>query len=160
MEDVGVWQGVAMDSLKFYPGPPCLTLLCPAGGSTLKRALKRFMGGPPVGWVAYGHLLPPGHPTLYAYGWKMKGRLPVKNEFDLHERISHPMYNKWGVRGGRAEGDPFDQTETQFSRIPNEQTLLELTHGDNFITRTKNIITNMISREVLNGSRSGTHCFS
>jgi hypothetical protein len=24
---VGVWQGVAMDSLKFHPGPPCPTLL-------------------------------------------------------------------------------------------------------------------------------------
>jgi hypothetical protein len=29
---MGVWQGVAMDSLKFHPGPPCPTLLRPAGG--------------------------------------------------------------------------------------------------------------------------------
>jgi len=29
---MGVWQGVAMDSLKFHPGPACLTLLCPVGG--------------------------------------------------------------------------------------------------------------------------------
>jgi hypothetical protein len=28
---IGVWQGVAMDSLKFQPGPPCLSLLCPVG---------------------------------------------------------------------------------------------------------------------------------
>jgi sugar phosphate permease len=28
---IGVWQGVAMDSLKYPSGPPCLTLLRPAG---------------------------------------------------------------------------------------------------------------------------------
>jgi hypothetical protein len=27
---MGVWQGVAMDSLKFHPGPPCPTLLLPS----------------------------------------------------------------------------------------------------------------------------------
>jgi hypothetical protein len=27
---MGVWQGVAMDSLKFHPGPPYPTLLRPA----------------------------------------------------------------------------------------------------------------------------------
>jgi hypothetical protein len=40
-----VWQGVAIDSLKFHLGPPCLTLLCLAGG-------------PPAGWRAFGHPLP------------------------------------------------------------------------------------------------------
>jgi hypothetical protein len=30
--DMGVWRGVAMDSLKFYPGPPYPTLRHPAGG--------------------------------------------------------------------------------------------------------------------------------
>jgi hypothetical protein len=29
---IGVRQGVAMDSLNFYLGPPYPTLLCPAGG--------------------------------------------------------------------------------------------------------------------------------
>jgi hypothetical protein len=29
---MGVWQGVALDSLKFHPGLPCTTLLRPAGG--------------------------------------------------------------------------------------------------------------------------------
>jgi hypothetical protein len=33
---MGAWQGVAMDSLKFHPGPPCPTLLRPAGGPLLK----------------------------------------------------------------------------------------------------------------------------
>jgi hypothetical protein len=28
---MGEWQGVAIDSLNFHPGPPCPTLLCPAG---------------------------------------------------------------------------------------------------------------------------------
>jgi hypothetical protein len=42
---MGVWQGVAMDSLKFHPGLPCPTLLCPAA-------------------VFY----PFGHHTSYAYG--------------------------------------------------------------------------------------------
>jgi hypothetical protein len=30
--NISVWQGVAMDSLKFHPGPACLTFLRPAGG--------------------------------------------------------------------------------------------------------------------------------
>jgi hypothetical protein len=29
---MGVWQGVAMDSLKFHPGTPCPIFVCPAGG--------------------------------------------------------------------------------------------------------------------------------
>jgi hypothetical protein len=31
-KSIAVWQGVAMDSLKFDPGLPCPTLLCPVGG--------------------------------------------------------------------------------------------------------------------------------
>jgi hypothetical protein len=30
--DIDVWQGVAMDSLKFQLGSPCPTLMRPAGG--------------------------------------------------------------------------------------------------------------------------------
>jgi hypothetical protein len=41
----GVWQGVAMDFLKFYPDPPCPTLLRLAGGPHLKRPDGRFRGG-------------------------------------------------------------------------------------------------------------------
>jgi hypothetical protein len=48
---MGVWHGVAMDSLKFHPGPPCPTFLLPYPA-----------GGRPVA-VSY----PPGHPTPYAY---------------------------------------------------------------------------------------------
>jgi hypothetical protein len=35
-----------MDSLKFHLGPPCPTLLRPAGGPTLKRRNGRFRSGP------------------------------------------------------------------------------------------------------------------
>jgi hypothetical protein len=55
--DVGVWQGVAMDSLKFHPGSPCPTLLRPADGPSLRWSYECFRGGPPVGRMACGHLL-------------------------------------------------------------------------------------------------------
>jgi hypothetical protein len=55
---MGVWQGVATDSLKYHPGPPSLTLLRPAVEPPLKRPFGRFRGGPPTGWVACGCLLP------------------------------------------------------------------------------------------------------
>jgi hypothetical protein len=54
---MGVWQGVSMYSLNFYPGPPCLTLLGLAGGPPLKRPYSHFRAGPPTGWVACGRLL-------------------------------------------------------------------------------------------------------
>jgi hypothetical protein len=41
---IGVWQGVAMDSLKLHLGPPHPTPLCPAGRSPLKQSLGRFRG--------------------------------------------------------------------------------------------------------------------
>jgi hypothetical protein len=47
-----------MDSLKFRPGPPCPTLLRPAGGLSLKRPYDRFRDGPPAERSAYGRLLP------------------------------------------------------------------------------------------------------
>jgi hypothetical protein len=40
---MGVWQGLAMDSLKFHPGPLYPTLLCPVGRPPLKRL---FQGWP------------------------------------------------------------------------------------------------------------------
>jgi hypothetical protein len=53
---MGVWQGVVMDSLKCHPGPPCLTLLRPAGGPPLKRPYRHFT------------LYLFGHPTPHADG--------------------------------------------------------------------------------------------
>jgi hypothetical protein len=58
---MGVWQGVAMDSLHFYSGPPCPTLR-PADGPALKRPYGRFKGGPPARRAARGRLLPPWTP--------------------------------------------------------------------------------------------------
>jgi hypothetical protein len=53
---MGVWQGVAMDSLQFHQGP-LPTLLCPAGRPPLKQPYIRFRGDPLAKQVACGHLL-------------------------------------------------------------------------------------------------------
>jgi hypothetical protein len=42
---MGVWHGVAIDSLKFHPGMPYLTLLRPAGGPPLEQPYGHFRGG-------------------------------------------------------------------------------------------------------------------
>jgi hypothetical protein len=55
---IGVWQGVAMDSLKYHLGPPCLSFLRPAGGPPLKRTYSHFRGSPPAGRAVCGHPLP------------------------------------------------------------------------------------------------------
>jgi hypothetical protein len=54
VDGMGVRQGVAMDSLKFYPGPICPTLLRPAGGPPLKRPNGHFRGDLPTGQAACG----------------------------------------------------------------------------------------------------------
>jgi hypothetical protein len=55
--NMGVWQGVAMDSLKYHSGPQCPTLLCPAGGP-----YSRFKGGPPTRRTTCSRLLLPWTP--------------------------------------------------------------------------------------------------
>jgi hypothetical protein len=55
--NISIWEGMAMDSLKFHLGLPCPTLLQPAGGSPaagppLKRPYGCFSGGLPAGWAA------------------------------------------------------------------------------------------------------------
>jgi hypothetical protein len=45
-QTTGLWQGVAMNSLKFHLGLPCSTLPCPAGRTPLKRPYNRFQGWP------------------------------------------------------------------------------------------------------------------
>jgi hypothetical protein len=54
---MGVWKGVGMDFLKFYPGPPCPTLLCHVGR-------PHPQGGRPAA-IFY----PSGHPTPYVDGF-------------------------------------------------------------------------------------------
>jgi hypothetical protein len=58
---------VTMDSIQFSLGPPCLTLLPPAGGPPLKRLFGYFRGGSPTGRADCGRLNPFGNPTPFAY---------------------------------------------------------------------------------------------
>jgi hypothetical protein len=55
---MGVWQKVAMDSLKFHVSPPCPTLLGPGGWPPLNLPYSHFRGGPLTGQAACGRLLP------------------------------------------------------------------------------------------------------
>jgi hypothetical protein len=43
---MSLWQGVAMDSLRFHPGLLCPTFLHPAGGPLLRPRLQLFQGWP------------------------------------------------------------------------------------------------------------------
>jgi hypothetical protein len=59
------WQRV--DFLKFHPGPPCPTLLHPAGGTPLKRPRTAVSGvARPQGGRPAAVFYPFGHPTPYA----------------------------------------------------------------------------------------------
>jgi hypothetical protein len=60
----GVWQGVAMDFLKFQPYPPFPTFLRPADGPPLKRS---YGLAPPEGGRPASIFYLFGHPMLYAY---------------------------------------------------------------------------------------------
>jgi hypothetical protein len=55
--NMGVWQGVPMDSLKYRLRPPCPTFLRPTGGPLLKWLYNHFRGGRPAGRAACGRLL-------------------------------------------------------------------------------------------------------
>jgi hypothetical protein len=63
---MGVWQGVAMDSLKFHLSTPSPTLLCPEGGPPLKRPYRRFGDGPPQSclWLSPVPLDTPRHTPM------------------------------------------------------------------------------------------------
>jgi hypothetical protein len=54
VKSMGVWQGVAMDSLKFHLGLPCPTLLRPVGRPPLKQSYHHCRDGLFAGWVACG----------------------------------------------------------------------------------------------------------
>jgi hypothetical protein len=66
VSSMGVWEGVAMDSLKFYTGLLYPTLLRPAGEPRLKQPHSRFWDGLPTA-VFY----PFGHPSPYASGFSL-----------------------------------------------------------------------------------------
>jgi hypothetical protein len=62
---MGEWQGAAMDSLKHHSGPPCPTLLRPAGGTPLEQVasgVAHSQGRRPT-----ADFYPFGHPMPYAY---------------------------------------------------------------------------------------------
>jgi hypothetical protein len=92
---MGVWQEVAMDSLKFHPDPLCPTLPCHMGGPPLKWLYGHFRGDPPAGRVACGAIFYPfGHPTSYTYaighGPIPHLRLIPNFTFD-HRRLSNSL---------------------------------------------------------------------
>jgi hypothetical protein len=53
--DMCVWQGVAMNSLKIHPGLLCPNLLCPVGGPPLTWFYSHFRDGSLAGQTACGH---------------------------------------------------------------------------------------------------------
>jgi hypothetical protein len=65
---MGVWQGVAMDSLKFHPGLPCPTLLHPAGGLSLKPLTAVLWVALPQGGQPAVNFYPFRHPMPNTYG--------------------------------------------------------------------------------------------
>jgi hypothetical protein len=80
LTSMGVWKGVAMDSLKFHLGLPCPTFLHPMGGPLLKRPYDLLQ-------VASAILYLFGHPTPYAYAslsLSLGGLVPL---FDFDEKV-------------------------------------------------------------------------
>jgi hypothetical protein len=75
---MGVWQGVAMDSLKFRPSTPCPTLLRPKCGPPLKRLYGCYRGDPPPGRAACGRPLPPWTPHAVRLRFPGQRRRKVK----------------------------------------------------------------------------------
>jgi len=71
---MGVWQGVAMDFLKYYPGLPCPSLLRPGVGQTTtpKTVIRPFSGmaHPQGSQQAVFYLF--GHPMPHAYEETLK----------------------------------------------------------------------------------------
>jgi hypothetical protein len=79
--DIVIWQGVAMDFTKYHSGPPCLTILPPAGGPPLKQPYGRFWNDPPTERAASGRYIPPWTPRairLNAMNLKTKYSLWVQ----------------------------------------------------------------------------------
>jgi hypothetical protein len=66
---MGVYQGVAMDSLKLHLGLPCLTLLRTAGRQSLKRPYGHFRDGPPTERAACGRPLPFWTPLAMSFSF-------------------------------------------------------------------------------------------
>jgi hypothetical protein len=78
---------------KVSPGPPCLTLLRPAGGPPPKRPYGHFRGSPPAGRAACSRLLPPWKPHAV--------RLRMGSPIDL-DKLDKPRVT--GCHGRKARG--------------------------------------------------------
>jgi hypothetical protein len=90
-----VRQGTSMDTLKFHPGLPCLTLLRPA---------SRFWGGAPAGWAACSRLLPSWIPrTIWSSSHTHSLRDPQTGDFKILPRATQ-AYMSWTV--SQVEVDP------------------------------------------------------
>jgi hypothetical protein len=81
LQPIGVWQGVAMDSPKYHYGPPCPTLLCPAGEPSLTQPYGCFRGGRLVGWATCGYLSPSWTPHAI--------RLCLQRLYSITHNCSH-----------------------------------------------------------------------
>jgi hypothetical protein len=55
---MGIWKGVAMDSLKSNLCSPYPTFLYPAGAPPLKRPYSHFRVGPRTGWAGCHRIVP------------------------------------------------------------------------------------------------------
>jgi hypothetical protein len=103
---MGVSLGVAMDSLKFQLGPPCPTLLCPAGRPPVKQPCGRFRGGPPARRVACGHLLPPRTPNTVRL-WRQL----CDSTFDKEQNHNHKQSVS---QGKKRKKQPMDFNDLDF----------------------------------------------
>jgi hypothetical protein len=108
---IDVWQWVAMDSLEFHPGPPCPTLLRPAGGPPMKRPYVHFWGGPPSGRAACGRLLPlwPPHavrhnPSLLQQRRRRRRRRLRTTGKRTNQRLCHVTRIQRDMSSGRRGG--------------------------------------------------------
>jgi hypothetical protein len=87
---MGVWQGVAMDSLKFHQGLPCPTFYALRAG----HPYNRFRGGLPTGRVAHATRRTPMKPEPMKRSSLFQGSL---------EAEGHSFWDKRKLRYGILE---------------------------------------------------------
>jgi hypothetical protein len=92
---MGVWQGVAMDSLKFHPGPPCPTSINPAARPLLKGPAAVFY--------------PFGHPTPHVYVDIDAVQVLSENEFHLQPLVCTEEKTEENEHQRSNDGECFDK---------------------------------------------------
>jgi hypothetical protein len=84
-DGMGLWQGVAMDSLKFHPGLPCPTLLRPRAGHPWNSLTAVYGVARPQGGLPAAVFFPFGHPCRTAIrGGNMSS--------DIRTLVIHPRW--------------------------------------------------------------------